>query len=123
MTGWFASMFSFLSCGTNTLTSSTFSKAVSFVIFPERKPEAIGENGTTPILCSKQYGKVFVSQSLSNMLYRFCTADTGVTSCARLIVDSSTCDKPHPRIKPSSMSFPIASATFSTGTSGLILCR
>lgn len=69
MTGWFASMFSFLSCGTNTLTSSSFSKAVSFVIFPERKPEAIGENGTTPILCSKQYGKY----SSHNLFLTCCT--------------------------------------------------
>ena len=54
MIGWLAAMFRRLSWGTQFRTSSFRSNFVSVVILPDSKPLAMGEKGTTPMLCSMQ---------------------------------------------------------------------
>ena len=66
-TGWFASIFSLRSCGTNLRTSSLWEKSEFTVTFPERKPLAVGENGTSSMLCSMQYGITASSAPRSTM--------------------------------------------------------
>lgn len=68
-----AAMFSFVSCGTQFLTSSTFSNSVPTVILPESRPLAMGENGTTPIPCSYSRENIIFTipfQNIIKVLYR-----------------------------------------------------
>ena len=62
-------MFSLRSCGTNLRTSSLCEKSVCAVTLPDRKPLAMGENGTTPMPRSRQIQR-HNAHFLLRMLFR-----------------------------------------------------